>query len=111
MKTLKKATGKDKKKSNLYQILGDNGLQKYGTLDASVYRERLEKMSESDLQEEAEKYGYRHIHSREITINNLLSEFNNYAHIFSDDFGKVNVGKTASEIKSKKIRDILRAAR
>lgn len=120
---LKKATGKvqstpvannpveTKKYTNIYQMLGDNGVQKYGTLDPVVYRNKLESFNESDLTEEAEKYGYKHIHTREITINYLMGEFYNHTHTFSDSFGKITPNVSNSNIKDEKLKNILRAAR
>lgn len=120
---MKKSTGKAKTKSvqttvatekpkrkNLYQILGDNGLQKYGTLNPEEYRARLEKMNESDLREEAQKYGYKTIHGREITINYLMGEFYNYTNTFADS-GTITPSIPQHEIKNEKLKQILRDAR
>ena len=104
-------TAKDKKLRNIYQILGDNGLQKYGTLDPAVYQGKIEKFSDSDLKEEAEKYGYKHIHSREITIKNLMESFYTYTNTFSDSYGQVAGAVPNAEIKNEKLKSILRAAR
>lgn len=116
-KKLIKATGKvedvkSTKKSfnNIYQILGDNGLQKYGTLDPKVYSSNLEKLSDNDLRIEAEKYGLKHIHSKEITIKNLMEEFYKYTYTFSENYGKTIVPKNI-EAKSEKLKEILRAAK
>lgn len=61
--------------TTLDQILGNNGLSRYGTMDAQEYKKRLDVMPKTDLQTHATKVGLVPIDDRERMIKRLVHEF------------------------------------
>ena len=64
--------------TTLDQILGDTGLSKYGTMNVSEYKKKLDTMPKSDLQAHATKVGLVPIDDRERMIKRLVHEFTLY---------------------------------
>ncbi len=68
--------------SNLYQMLGDTGLNKYGTLDVTEYEAKLNKMDTSELHRHATQNLIKPIHNRQLIIRSLVGKFQVYANQF-----------------------------
>lgn len=111
-KSVKQATGKDysekAKYTNVMQILGDTGLQKFGTLEAKVYLDRLEKATDDDVRLECEKFGIKFIHNKEIAIKSLMEEFYKHSATFQPNYGRV---EKPSKDKQKRMEEILKRAK
>ena len=90
----------------LDQILGDDGMSKYKTLDLEKYSEFLNELNKSDLQSHAIKIGLLPVDNRELLSKRLLKEFQKYASSYT-------IPKLESkEIKlDKKARDVLAEGR
>lgn len=70
--------GKDEttfKPTTLAQIWGDDGMSKYGTMDAAVYEQQLKEMNKADLQAHATKVGLVPVDDRERLVKRLIQEF------------------------------------
>lgn len=59
----------------LSQIIGDTGLDKYGTMDEDIYVNQLKNMNKSDLQAHATRVGLVPIDDRERLTKRLMHEF------------------------------------
>ena len=63
----------------LEQLLGDNGMAKYKTLDIAEYEKKLNEMSKGDLHVEAVRVGIVPTDSKSFLISRLLKEFRMYS--------------------------------
>lgn len=90
----------------LDQILGDDGMSKYKTLDLEKYNEFLNDLNKSDLQSHAIKIGLLPIDNRDLLSKRLLKEFEKYTSSYK--LPRLEV----KEIKlDKKARDVLAEGR
>lgn len=64
--------------TNLEQIMGFNELNRYNTLDASVYEMNLSEMNGVDLQDEARRVGAMILEDPVRLRNSLKKEFEGY---------------------------------
>lgn len=69
--------------TTLAQIWGDDGLARYGTLDAKEYETRLDAYGKTDLMAHAQKMGLIPIDNTKMLKERLLTEFNRYASTFN----------------------------
>ncbi len=104
--TLQKKNGNLTQPNSISALLGDDGLQKYGTLDENVYRTQLEGLSTPELHLAATKIGIKPIHSRELIIKSLVSAFlkykNNYFGVDGNSLNlDIKVAKQLEEILKK----------
>jgi hypothetical protein len=90
----------------LSQIWGDEGLNKYKTLNADVYASQLTEMNSSDLRRHAVDLGIVPIENRERLTKRLISEF--YKHVAS--YQKPGAVITQNK-PTKEILDILAEAK
>ena len=68
--------------TSLNQIWGDDGMSKYGTLDAKEYEKQLRVLTRTDLGAHAQKIGLVPIDNSSLLIERLLAEFNRHANSF-----------------------------
>lgn len=68
--------------ATLDQLLGDNGMDKYQTLDEKKYISQLEDMSKSEIQAHAVKMGLVPIDNRKMLEDRLLREFKNHVNAY-----------------------------
>ncbi len=80
--------------STLEQIWGDEGTNKYGTLDEEVYLEKINEMNKTDLWSHASKLGLVPIDNTNLLKKTLLSEFRKH----------VNSYKRPTEIKADEVK-------
>ena len=90
-------------KTTLDQIWGDTGSSKYGTLEESVYLNKIRNMNRTDLHAHAVSVGILPIDNREILTTRLAREFKK--HILS--FQKPSDKKRKEPAVSERIRSIL----
>ena len=90
-------------KTTLDQVWGDTGSNKYGTLDAEDYSDRVTSMNRSDLHSHAVTVGILPIDNREMLTTRLTREFKK--HILS--FQKPSDKKRKEPAVSERIRSIL----
>jgi len=82
-KKSKKAQGKETyQKVTADQILGDTGINKYGTFDQEEYENKITDMNKSDLQTHALKLGVPPIDDVPRLRKNLMTEFRKHLSIF-----------------------------
>lgn len=62
----------------LAQIWGETGREKYGTLDLEEYRQQLESMTRSDMEEHARVVGIGIVDGKVRLRDNLIKEFKNH---------------------------------
>lgn len=92
------------------QLMGDSGLNKYGTLSSDEYKRQLDSMSSSELKLHAEKHGLRAVNSRQLIIKNLVSKFLIYANQFAEKTPSVVKNDTQLEMDAE-IQKLLSRAR
>ena len=91
-----------KEYKTLEQVWGNDGYEKYKTLDESEYLDYLKNLNKSDLQTHASKIGLLPVESKELLIKKLIKEFKIYASKF-----KIPKQDTKDIKLSKEIKDIL----
>jgi hypothetical protein len=102
---LNQTHGKVENPVTLEQVWGDDGLNKYGTLDTEKYLEYVNSLNKSDLQKHAVKIGLVPIDDRTNLIARLKKEFVKHTAKYS--------ARTLAPKKdiSKKAKDILAEGR
>lgn len=60
---------------SLDQILGDDGMSEYKTLDLEKYKEHIYDLNKSDLQSHAARVGLLPVDNRELLCKRLFKEF------------------------------------
>ena len=90
-------------KTTMDQVWGDTGNSKYGTLEESVYLNKIRNMNRSDLHSHAVTVGILPIDNRDILTTRLTREFKK--HILS--FQKPHEEKRKHPTLSEKSRSIL----
>ena len=75
MKKEKKSKNQEFTPTTMEQILGDTGINKYGTMELKVYEEKLNDMNKSDLQTHALNLGVPPIDDRVRLQKNLVASF------------------------------------
>ena len=97
------------KKQQIDKIFGDDGSSKFGTIDESVFVQKLEDLSNSvaDMQNFAAQYGIKATDDIKDTKRKLLDEFR--THVQANK-GQVGTTSTNSKI-TKEIRAILAGGR
>lgn len=98
--------GKVENPVTLNQVWGDNGVDKYGTLDIQEYEKYVNDLNKSDLQSHAVKVGLVPIDDRSTLISRLKREF--VKHVSTYKVKKIENNKTKT---SKKVKDILSEGR
>lgn len=104
--TLNQIHGKVEKPITLDQIWGDDGKNKYGTLDIDEYDKYLNSLGKSDIQAHAVKVGLVPVDDRTTLVKRLKQEFKKYASQFQPRPQLNNANKL-----SKEARDILAEGR
>lgn len=104
--TLNQVHGKVEKPITLDQIWGDDGKNKYGTLDINEYDIYLDSLGKSDMQAHAIKVGLVPVDDRSTLVKRLKQEFKKYASQFQPR-PQINNGNKLS----KEARDILAEGR
>ena len=84
-------------KTTLDQIWGDKGSSKYGTLEESVYLNKIRNMNRSDLHSHAVTVGILPIDNREILTTRLAREFKKHILSFQKPHEKKRKEPTVSE--------------
>jgi len=102
---LNQTHGKVENPVTLEQIWGDDGSNKYGTMDATKYSEHISSLNKSDLQKHAVKIGLVPIDDRTTLIARLKKEFSKHVAQYS-----VKRLPQKKEL-SKKAKDILSEGR
>jgi len=100
------AHGKDESKEtvqSLDQLWGDDGLNKYKTLDVSEYTQQLAEMNKTDLQNHAAKLGLVPIDSRELLVKRLIGEFKKH----TTKYEKVRKPENKNETLEAKVKKLL----
>jgi len=93
--------------TTLSQILGNRGMQKYGTLDENEYVQSLASMNKADLQAHATQVGLVPIDDRERMSKRLIHEFK--LHVAS--FQRPQARRSAPQVMSPEVAKILAAGR
>ncbi|MAF24051.1 hypothetical protein CL634_00480 [bacterium] len=106
LESLSQTHGKDEEApvvpTTLDQIWGDDGTWKYPTMDAGEYKDELDAMAKSDLQNHAIKIGIIPIDNRAMLTQRLVREFKNHTSQYkatSVPLQEKEDGEVASEIK------------
>ena len=92
-----------KEYKTLDQIWGEDGSSKYKTLDETEYRDYLNDLNKSDLQNHASKLGLIPIDDRDSLTKRLISEFKKYVSLFKipkTNSNKINLTKEVKSILS-----------
>ena len=90
-------------KTTMDQVWGDTGNSKYGTLEESVYLNKIRNMNRSDLHSHAVTVGILPIDNRDMLTTRLTREFKK--HVLS--FQKPQRKKRKEPAVSERIRSIL----
>ena len=90
-------------KTTMDQVWGDTGSSKYGTLEDSVYQNKIRNMNRSDLHSHAVTVGILPIDNRDMLTARLTREFKK--HVLS--FQKPQAKKRKEPAVSERIRSIL----
>jgi hypothetical protein len=98
--------GKVENPVTLSQVWGDNGVDKYGTLDIEEYDKYITSLNKSDLQSHAVKVGLVPIDDRSTLVARLKREFTKYASNY-----KVKKIENSKTKVSKRAKDILSEGR
>lgn len=93
------------KAQTLSQVWGDDGYDKYSTLNEEEYREKLADMNLSDLQSHATRVDLIPIANRDMLTQRLVKEFQKHVNSY-----KISSGKTSNK-GSKVAVDILAEGR
>lgn len=97
---LNQTHGKVENPITLEQVWGDDGLSKYGTMDAEKYADYVSNLNKSDLQKHAVKIGLVPIDDRTTLIARLKKEFTKHTVKYSTKTlpQKKNISKEAKDI-------------
>jgi len=68
--------------STLDQVWGDEGLNKYGTMDEEIYTDKINEMNKTDLWSHASKLGLVPIDNTSLLKKTLLSEFRKHVNSY-----------------------------
>ncbi len=110
--TAEQAHGKIETKTltRLDQIWGDDGLQKYKTLEKSEYEESLRNMNTAELRNHASKLGIMPVANRDRLLKRLVIEFAKHVSLFkaqpltSAKQGSVRVAGSKQEVSAAAIK-------
>jgi hypothetical protein len=114
LESLSQTHGKDEEKAavvptTLNQIWGDDGTWKYSTMEAEEYRNELDTMAKSDLQNHAVKIGIIPIDNRSMLTQRLVREFKKHTSQYKANAVPLEVKK--DDEVSLEIRQILEEGR
>lgn len=107
MKKLKQIDGKINGPKTLDQVWGDDGTSKYQTMDEEEYKERINEMNNSEMQNHAYSVGLLPHDNREILASRLIREFRNHV----SQYQVTNYNLPKYKAPSKAVRDILAEGR
>ena len=108
LKSIKQTHAKiETQPTTLDQIWGDEGLDKYGTMNFKDYENSLQEFNISDLQAHASKVGIIPIENRKMLVDRLLKEFSKHV----SSFNKPIDATEAPQELNKEIKNILSEGR
>lgn len=95
------------KPTTLSQIFGDNGLEKYKTLDVEEYIKQLKEMNLSDLRRHSLKFGIVPSMNRERIEKQLVTKFRQHINLYKKPSNTSIHPKDISNDKIRKALDVM----